>query len=138
KKDIKNRQGAVELLLLQIDLHILGDKIACGERRVHRIFQVVQRSGQVRDAEWIGWRAHRFLAAENVNRCVREKLVHVKKIRSAKHVEGDRYRCVGFGKICGLPKPKFLELAHVELGKRVFKKSRVFLPGGIVREWGER
>src|SRR2546428_10646859 len=66
-ENIKNRQYAVEGLLLQIDFHIFRDEVGGGERRLHRVLQVAERAGEVRDAQRIWWWSHRFFPAKDVN-----------------------------------------------------------------------
>ena len=41
---------------------------------MHRFLEIVQRSAEVFDSQWIGRRAHRFLAAKNINVGLRENL----------------------------------------------------------------
>ena len=98
----------------------------------------MQSTRQVRDPQWVGRRSHRFLAAEHVNRRLWKKLIDVKKIGSAKHVERHRHRLGRFREVILLPGVQFLELSQVELGKRFLEKRGVVLRRGIAGEQRER
>ena len=63
----EDRQRAVELLRLQIDLHVFGNEETEAQRGRHRLFKIVQRCAQIRHSQRIGRRSHRFLAAKDIN-----------------------------------------------------------------------
>ena len=50
KENIENRQYAIEVLLLQIDFHVLGDEVARVERGLHCVLQISERTREIPDA----------------------------------------------------------------------------------------
>src|SRR5262249_5911839 len=94
KKHVKDRQRSLELFVLQVRPHVLGDEEGKAEDAVEGFLEVLQNRIECRSPEMrqIGKWADRFGACENISPGIREKLVGVKKIRPAKHVVDDRQR----------------------------------------------
>ena len=93
-----------------------------------------RRTGKSHD---VGDWPDRFRASEDVGAGVREKLMGVDKIRTAKHVEDDRERVRRVGEIVDFPVTDANELACDESGPGLIEEDGVLLPGRILGESGE-
>src|ERR1041384_2588444 len=112
---VEDRQYAVEVLLLQIDFHVFGDEVGRLQGGFHRVFQISERTGEIRDAQRIRRRSHRFLPAKNVHRSLGKKLIDIEKIRPTEHVKYHGDRLHRFRKVRRLPLVQFLKLPEVKL-----------------------
>ena len=138
KENVKDRQHAIEVLLLQIDFHVFGDEVSGSEGGLHCVLQIAERAGEVRDAQRIRWWPHRLLSAKHIYGCFRKKLVDIKKIGTAEHIKRNRNRLCRFWKISLLPRVQFSEFAQIEFGELFLKKCGMLLPCRIARERRER
>ena len=111
---VENRQHAVEVLLLQIDFHVFGYEVGRLQRGFHRVLEVSKRGGKIRNTQRIRRRPHCFLPAKHIHRGARKKLIDIKKIWPAEHVELNGNRLHDLWEISLFPCVQFLELAQIK------------------------
>ncbi len=133
EEDIEDRQGAVDLVGVQVDLHLLGDEEGEAQDRAERALDIVERGADrtARQPRQIGHRTDRLQRAEHIGAGLGIEGVGVEEIRAAEHVEHGR---PGRGQVDVGPAADLRELPLLELGKGAVEEFCVALPSRVLRQ----
>jgi len=92
KKDVEDRQGAPQLVALQVSLHVFGNEKTEAENRVKSLRKVIQSGTERRSrkARHIRERPDRLGPGKDVSARMGKELVRVEEVWTAEEIEGNR------------------------------------------------
>ena len=135
EEDIEDGDGAIELVTMEFGLHVFGFEEAEAEEGVEGFLEALEGGGEFGEFGGIWEVSDGFEAAEDGGGGFGEEGVGVEVIWAAEEVDAGG---VWGGEMGGAPGVEFGELAFFEGVPGGIEEVGVFLPGGLLGEFGER